>query len=109
MNELHGQGINMNIEMAIQVCINCGIVFAITKEQEQNLRQSHESFYCPKGHSQYYPALSDKEKLKKQLKQSQNRFIEKNACCDRLESTVKHQENVINGYKGQLTKVKKKL
>lgn len=108
MDQLHGEKFNMNIQMSIQVCINCGIVFAITKKYEDQLRKSHESFYCPNKHSQYYSSESDAEKLKKQLKQSQCKFEEKESCCNRLESTVKHQEHVINGYKGQVTKLGKK-
>ena len=48
-------------------CGECGIHFAIPVEYWLQLRDNHETFYCPKGHPRYYPKESDEEKLKKQL------------------------------------------
>ena len=85
------------IEMYYKICITCGITFGIPSEFNDQLQKNGKDFYCPSGHSQHY--IIGKT-LKEQLQ-------EKNTYCIRLESTVKHQDHVINGYKGQVTKLRK--
>lgn len=46
-------------------CFSCGVVFAMTEEHEQRLRASHNTFYCPNGHTMWFkPGKSDEQKLK---------------------------------------------
>jgi len=51
--------------MAELHCSNCGILFGMPDFYEKKRRQDHKSFYCPNGHSQYFPAESEAEKYKR--------------------------------------------
>jgi hypothetical protein len=51
-----------------ETCCNCGVSFAITQRMKQELLKSHKSFFCPNGHSQYYPGTNEVEKLKNLLR-----------------------------------------
>lgn len=43
-------------------CCKCHMIFAVTKQHRSSLIQSHETFYCPKGHGQSYVGKTDLDK-----------------------------------------------
>ena len=43
-------------------CCNCGIVFGIGSQRASDLRASHEWFYCPSGHAQWYTGETEAER-----------------------------------------------
>lgn len=49
-------------------CSECGVLFAIGSRFMEERRADHETFYCPNGHTQYYPQKSEAEMLRQQLK-----------------------------------------
>lgn len=49
----------------------CGITYGITKAFERFRRADHKSFYCPNGHSQYFPGESDAERLRRVLNEKE--------------------------------------
>ena len=56
-------------------CCNCGAPIMLHASHEEKLRASHDSFYCPAGHSNYFPGKTKVEKerddLKRQLARSE--------------------------------------
>lgn len=50
-------------------CCSCSIPFALTESHVGSLRKSHEGFYCPNGHNNYYPAKSKVETLQNEIAQ----------------------------------------
>lgn len=48
-------------------CTECGAHIALTANHERSLRESHQTFYCPNGHPQYFPGKTDAEKLRDAL------------------------------------------
>jgi len=61
----------------------CGICFAMPETFNEELRKNHESFFCPKGHSQSYPGKSDEEILRDKLKDAEWRLAEEKRSHDR--------------------------
>ena len=55
-----------------ETCLTCHVQFKITAEHESQLKKSHKSFYCPSGHTQFYPGETKAEKLEKELEYKQN-------------------------------------
>ena len=51
-------------------CCRCGVVFAMPKTLDKQLRDNHATFYCPVGHANYYPGETEAERLRKLLEQS---------------------------------------
>jgi len=52
----------MDIQLHEISCVVCGVSFWITKSYQKELRRCHNTFYCPNGHSQNYPAKTEGEK-----------------------------------------------
>jgi hypothetical protein len=47
------------LELVQVTCSQCGCVFGLGRAHSAALRESHEGFYCPNGHPQYYPAKTE--------------------------------------------------
>jgi hypothetical protein len=45
-------------------CPNCGLIFAVPKWFELDLRESHRTFWCPSGHSQSFQQKTEAERLR---------------------------------------------
>lgn len=61
-------------EFATVECTNCGTMFAMTNDLDQNRQRSHTTFYCPNGHGQVYAGKSREEKLAEELADAQRRL-----------------------------------
>jgi|ERR1700722_359812 uncharacterized Zn finger protein (UPF0148 family) len=61
------------LEFAIQAewitCSECCVSFAITSDHKVRLKRSRRTFYCPNGHSQFYPGETDAEKVRKEMQE----------------------------------------
>lgn len=80
------------VDLIQMECGTCGLPYAITEAYYNILRDTHDTFYCPKGHPRHYAGKSDKEtlrdevaRLKRQIerKQKEKEWAEeetKNAC-----------------------------
>ena len=84
-------------------CANCGIPFWIETGLLRVLKESHNSFFCPKGHAQHFTGESDAEKCKRYKKLMDN--------CNSRNSEL-YEENSklsksIKGYKGVIGRLKK--
>jgi hypothetical protein len=49
-------------------CHTCGVVFGLTDSVDAARREDHKTFYCPNGHSQYFPGKTEEEKLIEELR-----------------------------------------
>lgn len=61
--------------LQIETCCNCGISFAMAVDFYNMRREDHGTFYCPKGHPQFYTGKSDSEKLKDEISKLEQRNI----------------------------------
>ena len=52
-------------------CCTCGIVFWAPDQYVTNLRETHQSFYCPNGHGQSFRGVSDAERYKRLMENAQ--------------------------------------
>lgn len=52
----------VTVRLGRVTCCNCGIVFAFDENRIKTLKRTHKEFYCPNGHSQYWPGESDIER-----------------------------------------------
>lgn len=48
-------------------CATCGLRYAADTQWVRDRREDHLTFYCPNGHSQWFPGETEAEKLKRKL------------------------------------------
>ncbi len=83
-------------------CADCNQSFAITKTLWKRRKEDHKTFYCPDGHSNYYPQKTELEKTKEELYRAQRSR-------DWYESLAAERRRSMSSLKGQITKTKNKL
>jgi hypothetical protein len=66
-----------NLVFGIEECCRCGVKFGIPKQLQDNLRNTHNSFFCPNGHSQSYIGETDADKLRRELKRKEQELANK--------------------------------
>lgn len=73
--------IEKTIELELLNCGGCGTVFGVSKVQVEQLRRTHDTFYCPNGCERHYPQKSEAELLRDQLVEQKRRaeFLEADA------------------------------
>lgn len=48
-------------------CASCNISFLITSAMYRRRKDDHETFWCPAGHTNYFPAKNDADLLRDKL------------------------------------------
>lgn len=79
----------MDVEMEVITCGECGISFALPARFLDERRKDHKGFYCPSGHSRYFPGKSDEEKLREKLKQKEIEIAEKTSVLEKTRQAVR--------------------
>lgn len=68
---------------------DCGIVFGLNSEHQEELRRSHKQFHCPNGHPQAYLHKTREEQLAGELERMKNsRDYWENTSNENYRSTV---------------------
>ncbi len=88
--------------MVREECCSCHCLFAMSKELNNELRNNKKTFYCPKGHKQYYTGQSEAERLKKVIA-NQNRSL------DFLRTEADTAKKSAAAYKGVSTRLKNRV
>lgn len=76
-----------NQTLSTETCIKCGVLFALPKQWQDEFRKTHQQFYCPAGHPQYYPGETTEEALRKSVA--------------RLETTIEHKDAALTSVREQ--------
>jgi hypothetical protein len=90
-------------------CYKCAVLFAVPAYFKTKRLEDHETFWCPNGHSQAFTGKSEAEKLREQLEREQRALgfaREREAALRQQRDTLEHR---LNGTKGALTKIKKRV
>jgi hypothetical protein len=58
-------------------CGECGIAFSMPRERQRQLKESHETFYCPNGHHRWYPGKTEQERRIESLEHFNGQLIER--------------------------------
>jgi hypothetical protein len=94
-------------------CYKCHVVFAMTKEMDDQRRKDRGTFYCPNGHAQHYSGKSDEQKKIDELTLQLQRKVQNEAyLSDQVNNERKkreHANNRVRAMKGQVTKIKKRV
>ncbi len=65
----------MDVEMTVCNCATCGMSFAMPSAVNRRLHECHNAFYCPAGHSNYYPQKSKAEQLQEWVNEKERTIL----------------------------------
>lgn len=87
----------------------CGVQFGVTTGFEDRHRQTHNVFYCPNGHSQYFPGETEAEKLKRELEQKERQLKWANEYKDEYREQRDKLTRKLTTTKGHITRIKNRV
>jgi hypothetical protein len=95
--------------LTVLSCSNCSLPFGISKHFETQRRRDHESFYCPRGHSQYFPGKSDVELAEERAAaaERQTKFARARATAAQDQAEAHRRTSI--ALKGHLTRARNKI
>lgn len=100
--------ITLNVRLTEIEC-TCGTLFAISEQYETELRRTHATFYCPRGHHLSYRGKTEEEKLREQLGAARE-LAEREATRRRqADQRAEHEERSARAYRGHVTRLKRRL
>lgn len=104
-----------NTELEIRICPTCGITYALPARVVADRRAKAGSWYCPNGHTLSFKE-SDADRARKEAAQLRKKLDDEKQNAEwwktrsqAAQKAADHQESRANGYKGALTKVKKRV
>lgn len=90
-------------------CPHCGIIYYLHEDFENRRRESKRTFYCPSGHSIWFPAKTEAEELQEQVQNLRDSLQHEIECCSRVSEEAEHLRHSRNGMKGKLRQVQRQL
>ena len=95
-------------DMVCVECYKCHVLFAMTEEHNDLCLSRGYNFFCPNGHDQRYTE-SKEQKLQKELDIQKQVAERERKWRESAEADTKHERRSKNAYRGQLTKIKKRV
>jgi uncharacterized protein with PIN domain len=80
-------------------CADCGTPFWMDSQLESQRRSDHRNFYCPNGHTNFWPQETEAEKYKRLYGAAEDRVARIRAERDQAEASRR-------AWKGQTTKLR---
>jgi hypothetical protein len=94
-------------------CYECGVVFGIESNRNNDLLKSHDNFWCPNGHSQRYIGQTAEERRIAELERTTKSLISSrdfwSGQARDARQDAEHERRRVNGYKGVVARTKKKI
>lgn len=97
------------LQLEVLDCAACRLPFGVPVAVIADRRRDHKTFYCPLGHSNFFPGKSEEDKLREQLTAARE-LAEREA--RRRRETADRAEHLLrsrDAYRGHLTRVKKRI
>ena len=92
---------------------DCGMSFAMPDTFYQRMKETKVSFYCPRGHSQYFVGETEEEKLRKRLQWAEEREkslrLQQEREREEHRRSLQRQERKTRAAKAVLTKTRKRI
>jgi hypothetical protein len=90
-------------------CAECHIVFGIEVAHVAALRESHRTFYCPKGHRLHFGGESESERLERELAAAKRREGFANDRARATRDQLEASERSLRGHKAAKTRIKNRI
>lgn len=101
--------VNLPVTLELVGCAECGISFGVPSDYVRIRRGDHETFYCPSGHHNYYPGLSEAEKLKQYLANSRWRLAAAETAAQAARDQLQTSERRRRAEKAAKTRIKNRI
>lgn len=95
-------------KFVIERC-DCGINYALPQSFIERRRADHKTFCCPNGCKRYFPSENEADKANRKAREARERIERLQTHLNETERIITTKDYQVRYYKGQLTKLKKKI
>jgi C4-dicarboxylate-specific signal transduction histidine kinase len=78
--DVRGTNFTTSLDLVVEECCKCGVVFAMTRQFQRECRNSPgpagRSFYCPNGHGQHYTGKTDSQREREKREEAERRAVQ---------------------------------
>ena len=101
----------LSVSFHPQTCCHpgCNVAFALPVALDDELRRTHDWFYCPRGHRQHYSGKSEAEKLRDELAAAQRETERARASRDEEARIRRGVERQLSATRGVVTRTKRRV
>lgn len=99
----------VGLKMVVLECNTCGTPYAMTQTLNRRFHKSHELFYCPAGHRNYYPQQTGEEKARDELAQVRAKLATAKRDAEWVQRDYEAEKRQHAATKGKLTKTMKRV
>ena len=90
-------------------CCSCHMIFAVTTSFQEEMKDTHNSFCCPKGHWQSYRSESETEQLQKIIQQKDNEIRIQTELKEETRQERDQIKKSLIAIKGHKTRIQKRI
>jgi hypothetical protein len=101
--------ITLKTSLELQTCAACGITFGAPAFFLDTRRENHEAYYCPNGHSLWFPQQSDAEKARAEAEKYKKLWKDEQRYASDVLSERNAAQKQLRAAKGQMTKLKQRV
>jgi hypothetical protein len=98
-----------SVETFTTIECTCGFIFAVPDGYERRLRETHDQFFCPKGHSLSFTGASTAERLRLEIEAEKRRTEYERERATRFQEQRIRAEHQLRTVKGHQTRLKKRI
>jgi len=97
------------VTLQIDSCCNCGVIYAMPSDLDDQRREDHGTFYCPNGHGQHYTGKTEAQKLREQLAAAERQRDSANGSATFWRYQAGAAERSARAVKGHMTRLRKRI
>lgn len=101
--------ITLKTTLELTTCAACGITFAAPEHFFTTRRHDHTSYYCPNGHSLWFPQQSDAEKAQAEAEKYKKLWKQEQRYAADVISERNAVQRSLSATKGVLTRTKNRI
>lgn len=90
-------------------CCACGVLFAFPERLMLEKRRTHETYFCPNGHTLYFPHESDVEKRDREIKMLNARLTNAREDAEWQKKQRQKEERRVRAYRGVVGKMRRRV
>lgn len=90
-------------------CPECGITFGIGAEFEKRRREDKRGFYCPNGHSQWFPGKTAEDRMREERDAARSLAEREARRRQNAEINAEHERRSAAAYKGHATRIRNRI
>lgn len=99
----------LTVVIEAHTCSACGVVYGLSTQYQKRRREDHQSWWCPNGHSQYYPQENAAEKAERLRKAALTQLEMTQAALTHEQDQRQAAERSLSATKGVVTRMKKRV